>query len=1147
MPKFEQPSRPRRMILGVVLLLTQITAASAQNRPKIEFVPNLAPETVLSATISPDGLRLISGGQDTTLKLWDAATGHLVRVFHGHTDWVGTVVFSPDGSRLLSGSDDKTLKLWDAVTGRSLLTFEGHSAGVTSVAFSPDASRVISGSRDKTLILWDAATGQVLRRFQGHSDRVSSVAFSPDGTRVVSGSGGSLHSRAEGHDKTLKLWDATTGQLLRTFEGHSAGVTSVAFSPNGGLLLSGSEDKTLKLWDVTKAEPVRTFQGHAGPVWSIAFSPDGTRVLSGSHDKTMRLWDSATGQLLRTFGAASEYDRPTSVAFASDGTRVLWGGIGIDTLRLLDVETGLALRTVGGRIRPVYSVAFSPDGRRLLSGNLDNTVKLWDAATGQLVRTFKGHSTYVRSVASSPDGARLLSGSDDKTLKLWDVATGQLLQTYQGHSNSVWSVLFSPDGTRLISGSRDRSIKVWDATTGQLLRTMDGHIPVTAMAITPDGTRLVSAGVAKTLELWDVATGQLLRTFEGHTSSVWTVAFSPDGTRLVSGGADDTVRLWEVATSQLLRTFKAHSGWVRAVAFTSDGTHLLSGGDEETLKLWDLATGQLLRTLEGNSLVDSAAISPDGAHALSGNVDGTMTIWDLSTAKSMVSLMATPDDEWLSITREGFFAASRNGSEMLGVVRGLDLYSAAQFRDHLYRADLIEQMLKGDPEGRYKDATFKLSLEKILDSGPAPQIELVPGRKTEWINATTARTTVRLVDSGGGVGNKVVWRVNGVTQGDIATGGTPEPAVIGNFRLVTQSLRIDPAQTNVIEVVAYNGAGLLATVPFAITVDRFGASTEKRPKMYVLAVGVSDYARKDWTLQYPVKDARSVGELLRIAARGLYDDIDLSLVLDTDATAKGIEAAVNRVANKANPNDVFVLFIAGHGRSIAGTYYFLPQNLNFEAGRTVEKDAIGQDQLQAWLAKITAQKSILILDTCESATATRSLDTERETAVERLSHATGRSIITAASNAAFEGYEGHGLLTYVVLDTFSKPGGGGNDEIDLYRLARHVDRMVPIISQRVFGEPQRPQNKIEGNFPLGVRVAALTTPTTETNIPKTPTHVLSRAEPVREQPQSEAAAERTLSPGTLLRVIDVVGDWAIVARDGQKLGYVPMDSLLQLQ
>jgi uncharacterized caspase-like protein len=146
------------------------------------------------------------------------------------------------------------------------------------------------------------------------------------------------------------------------------------------------------------------------------------------------------------------------------------------------------------------------------------------------------------------------------------------------------------------------------------------------------------------------------------------------------------------------------------------------------------------------------------------------------------------------------------------------------------------------------------------------------------------------------------------------------------------------------------------------------------------------------------KDARSVGELLRTAAKGLYDEINLSLVLDADATAKGIEAAVNKVANNANPNDVFVLFIAGHGRSIAGTYYFLPQDLTFEAGRTVEKDAIGQDQLQAWLAKITAQKSILILDTCESASVEISKD--RETKSTRPpSLPTGHKSQRAASTA----------------------------------------------------------------------------------------------------------------------------------------------------
>ena len=151
---------------------------------------------------------------------------------------------------------------------------------------------------------------------------------------------------------------------------------------------------------------------------------------------------------------------------------------------------------------------------------------------------------------------------------------------------------------------------------------------------------------------------------------------------------------------------------------------------------------------------------------------------------------------------------------------------------------------------------------------------------------------------------------------------------------------------------------------------------------------------------------------------------------------------------------MFASFIAGHGRNIAGTYYFLPQDLSFEGDRTVMSHGIRQGTWEAWLKAIPATKSILILDTCESATAARNLDVERETAIERLRHATGRSVITAASRAAFEGYQGHGLLTYTILDAFRKPDTGGDDEVDLYQLASHVDREVPIISQKVFGEPQ---------------------------------------------------------------------------------------------
>ena len=243
---------------------------------------------------------MLSGVDDKSLKLWDAATGKVLHTFEGHSRAVNSIAYSPDGARVLSGSFDDTLKLWDATTGKILRSLEVHSkgssTGVSSVAFSPDGIRVLSGGYDGTLKLWDATTGKILRTFEGHAYPINSVAFSPDGARVLSG----------GDDKTIKLWDAATGKVVRTFEGHLDGISSVAFSPGGARVLSGAKDKTVKLWDVATGKVLRTFEGHADAVTSVAFSPDGARVLSGSEDTTVRVWNVQTGELLATMIATRD-------------------------------------------------------------------------------------------------------------------------------------------------------------------------------------------------------------------------------------------------------------------------------------------------------------------------------------------------------------------------------------------------------------------------------------------------------------------------------------------------------------------------------------------------------------------------------------------------------------------------------------------------------------------------------------------------------------------------------------------------------------------------------------------------------------------------------------------------------------------------
>jgi len=460
----------------------------------------------------------------------------------------------------------------------------------------------------------------------GNGEGVLSVAVSPDGTRLASGS----------YDRTVRQWDAASGKLLATLAGHEGEVWSVAFSPDGMRIASGSQDKTLRLWDAASGKLLVTLAGE-DPVNSVAFSPDGTRLVSGSDDKTVRLWDAASGELLATL--AGHKGMVFSVAISPDGTRLASGSVD-KTVRLWDAASGGLLATLAGHEGTVNSIAFSPDGTRLASGSVDKTVRLWDVASGKPLATLAGHEGNVISVAFSPDGTRLASGSDDGTVRLWDAASGELLATLAGHDSWVYGVAFSPDGTRLASGSQDRTLRLWDAASGELLVRLYGHEgDVSGVVFSPDGTRLASGSADNTARLWDAASGELLATLAGHEGEVNSVAFSPDGTRLVSGSHDKTVRLWDAASGELLATLAGHKGMVFSVAFSPDGTRLASDSEDKTVRLWDAASGELLATLAGHEgEVYSIVFSPDGTRLASGSADNTARLWDAASGELLATL-----------------------------------------------------------------------------------------------------------------------------------------------------------------------------------------------------------------------------------------------------------------------------------------------------------------------------------------------------------------------------------------------------------------------------------------------------------------------------------------------------------------------------
>jgi WD40 repeat protein len=1052
-----------RALLLTAFTLVATDSARAQDGPKVEVVAQLGhSDGVTSVAFSSDGRAVLSGSRDKTLKLWEAATGRLMRTFEGNSEAVTSVAFSPDGRSVLSGSEgwkreEKTLRLWDAATGRLVRVFEGASGGVGSVAFSPDGRSVASGGLGAgraTLKLWDAATGRLVHNFGGYSEAVMSVAFSPDGGAVIAG--GSAFAGAA----AIGLWNAATGQRVRPFNKHSNDVRSVAFSPDGRSAVSGSWGP-IELWDVATGRLVRTFEKHSGPVGSIAFSADGRHVTSAD-GQLVKLWNPANGRLVRAFGEDPAFgENPTSVAFSPDGRSVLSGSMG-GKLRLWEVATGRLLQTFEGYLEPTQSVALSPDGGSVIWGGPRTTSKLWDAANGRPLRTFEGHSQAVLSVAFSPDGRRVISGGWDNAINLWDAATGGLVRTVYGSGDSV---AFSSDGRSMISAGTG-PIQLWDMRTGEPVRRFGerGGGWLKSVAFSPDGCCIASGElwgdrITTTVKVWDATRGTLMRAFEGHSASTYSVAFSPDGRRVISGGSsaqEQNLKLWDTASGKPVRTFKGHSGEVRSVAFTQDGRSILSGGADQTLKLWDAATGKLIRTFAGHSgMVTSLAVSSDGRKMVSASTDATVRFWWIADGREVVRQLAGRGGDWVAMTPTGFFDAGGGADKSVHLVRGMEVLSIRQVHQSLFNPDLVREALSGDPSGEVADAATVVNLERVVSSGPAPGVTISSPADGSQSAVDLVTITARIENRGKGVG-RIEWRVNGITVAVAA-----KPSGGGPVYTVTKDLALDPGD-NTIEVTAYNGSNLLASLPARTTVKFTGPADKTKPRLHILAIGIDKYVDEKFAppLDFAEKDAKVFAESMKKAAAGLYDQVlPPTLVLGKDGTRANLERVMRRIAGNIHPRDTFILFASGHGTSSHGRFYLIPQDYR-SGSASLSDGAIGQDQLQNWLAnRIRARKAVILLDTCQSGALVAGHRRSRidapasEVAVGRLHEATGRPVLTAAAAGkdAIEGIvdatgERHGIFTWAVIEALRKGDTNGNGLIELSELVSHVQSAVPRIA-----------------------------------------------------------------------------------------------------
>lgn len=566
--------------------------------------------------------------------LWQAV--HKYSRSYAHLSPISGLVITSDGELVAAGSLEGKIRVWRTATALEQATFGDHQKPIRSLAISGDDQWLLSGDAAGVVALWELKTGRERLRVHHGDGRVFAVAFSPDGSRFATGS----------EDATVKLWDAANGRELRTFQGHSNWVQTLAFTPDGKTLITSGVDALYVFWDVETGDKKFTA---AAPLLSgivnLAVSRDGRYLAAGAIDRNVELRRVSDGEVIKILGGHEDFAH--HLAFSPDGRTLV--SASADQARLWDLETGRLLTKFKAHDDNIGGLVFSPDGKSLYSGGGDKRVRRWEI--GELLAASKFEfcgQCRVFSVKFSPDGALLAVGSQSSPLQLWDWRAKKIsAEAATDDDGSEFSeIAFSRHGDRL--GTVKNAPVAWLLPLPELapptpLRNQNRGV-ARAIAFSPTEDLAATGGDDGDIHLWDPRSGKEMRVLAGHKDYIESLEFSPDGRRLISGGFDRSIKIWDVSTGVLERTLTGHSSPVYALQVSPQGDRLLSGGSDTVLIVWDLASGRELFRCEDHAAgITSVAFTPDGRRFASASADKTVKIWNARTGELLLTLKGHTD------------------------------------------------------------------------------------------------------------------------------------------------------------------------------------------------------------------------------------------------------------------------------------------------------------------------------------------------------------------------------------------------------------------------------------------------------------------------------------------------------------------------
>ena len=1066
--------------------LTAVTMRRAEDAG-VRLIPPLGHlSDIMDIGVTPDGRRIATSAWDGTARVWDRETGREIRAFTVGDPMVFGVAISPDGETVYT-SAPSGLSAWSVGDGHQIWHTGG--AGGYDIALSPDGGVIaVSNNRGNTGYICSARTGSILQTLNT-AEVTYSAAFSPNGQHILLG----------GDAGTVSLWTAA-GNAEGTFSGHTKSVECVTFSPDGARIATGSRDGTLRIWDVATKRELRQIRvgGDYESIGSVEWAPDGKTIASShvlSSKDGLYLWNPETGAQV---GYTKTQDRVRKLYFLSD-SRALVVGLDGGTTMLFATAPLALIRSFVGQSQEIQSLTTSADGRSLFVGlypdrrladsfpsNGTGVVQV-DLGSGRLVRNFNGMMWGARQVTVSPDGSRLITAGDNQSLAIFDTRTAKRLVNVDNYQGSNTGAL-SPDGKLLAYEDRRTSkernekggwgcVGLFNAQTGALVRTlthpnMSDTDTSVAIGFSPDGQFVFNITDKQRIHTWNVQTGALVKdtqkTDSNDNGNHFYGAAVEVGTTRVALGRNQPA-LWDAVSGTEIRRFVGDE--VTCYAFSRDGKRLV-GGSRTSVYVWDTETGATLKRWNTPGIIKTIALSPDGKRVFYAGIDTVLRVADTDTGEERLSYLVLTGGDWLALSPSGTFDGSPGGISRVSFESGGKTFDVSQFTERFLQTGLVAAALGAKTDIGADVPPPPAPIAEVIASLP-PVVRLTAASSA--ITPTIEVTVEATEQAGGGVKAIRLYQNGRLVGGPSAIRGIAVEAVNGATTTKKFTVALESG-INQLRAVAYSKTDLESKAADAAVT--FHPASVPKPVLHVLSVGINTYKDATMNLTYARPDAESLADLFDSAKGGkaggnLFASVQVSRLVDAGATGAAILAGINELAS-TKPEDVVMIYLAGHGETAGDSWYFLPAEMHQMAlPERVRKFGIPWSKIEAAVGRIPARKIVLVLDACKSGAVVNGVrgGVGEQQALAIMARAQGIHILTASNGQQYAGEVkalGHGILTYALLEGLGgKAARPGDATVMISELMSYVDQRVPELSLKYRGEEQYPTPLARGqNFPV---------------------------------------------------------------------------------